>query len=55
MKRKFPNPKGNSLGVDMYDMVKKFLTGIQYTANKDEHEQDYAVVKADIGTVIIYT
>lgn len=51
MKRKFPNPKGGTLGADLPDMIKKFANGISYSAAKDEHQQNFGLIKATIGHV----
>lgn len=52
LKRKFPNPKNGSLGVDLAAMVQKFMNGIQYTATKDENQQNFGLVHTIIGTVL---
>lgn len=49
MKRKFPNPKNGTLGVNLSDMVKQYLNGIQYSATKDEHQQNYGIIRTCIG------
>lgn len=49
MKRKFPNPKNGTLGVNLKDMVKQYLNGIQYSATKDEHQQNYGIIRTCIG------
>uniref|UniRef100_T1GK75 Large ribosomal subunit protein uL1m n=1 Tax=Megaselia scalaris TaxID=36166 RepID=T1GK75_MEGSC len=43
MKRKFPNPKSGTLGADLTDMIKN------YSAAKDEHQQNFGLIKATIG------
>lgn len=49
MKRKFPSPKSGTLGVNLSDMVKQYLNGIQYSATKDEHQQNYGIIRTCIG------
>lgn len=49
LKRKFPNPKNGTLGMNLPDMVKQYLNGIQYGATKDEHQQNYGVIKTCVG------
>lgn len=52
MKRKFPNPKSGTLGVNLAEMVQQFSNGIQYHVQKDEHQQNYGVISTCIGTVV---
>lgn len=54
MKRKFPNPKNNTLGIDMNEMVKKYLHGVTYQAVKDEHEQDFGIIECCVGPVSVF-
>lgn len=49
LKRKFPNPKNGTLGVDLAGMVRQYLNGIQYSARKDEHQQNYGTIRTCIG------
>lgn len=49
MKRKFPNPKAGTLGIHLADMVQQYLNGIQYGAAKDEHQQNYGIIRTCIG------
>lgn len=51
LKRKFPNPRSETLGSNLAEMIKKFSDGISYAANKDEHQQDFGVIKTCIGTL----
>lgn len=51
MKKKFPNPKAGTLGVDIENLVQRFLNGIQYSGMKDEHQNDFGLVTAAIGTL----
>lgn len=55
MKKKFPNPKNGSLSVEVVEMVKKFVLGINYTAKRDEHEKDFGLVETTIGHVRIFS
>lgn len=54
MKRKFPNPKSGTLGTDLAEIIKKFANGISYSAAKDEHQQNFGLIKATIGHVSLY-
>lgn len=51
LKKKFPNPKLGTLGANVTDLVKKFRTGMQYWALRDEGELDYGWVETTIGTL----
>lgn len=53
MKRKFPNPKNGTLGMNLAEMVEQYKNGIQYSAAKDEFQQNYGIVRTCIGTVSI--
>lgn len=51
MKRKFPNPKAETLGANLTEMIRRFLDGISYSAAKDEHQQDFGLITTTIGTL----
>ncbi|XP_055375822.1 39S ribosomal protein L1, mitochondrial [Condylostylus longicornis] len=51
MKRKFPNPKNGTLGPDLKDIITKFSNGIEYKAEKDENQPDFASITTCIGTL----
>lgn len=51
MKKKFPNPKNGTLGTDLSELVQKFCNGIQYSATRDENQQDFGLITTTIGTV----
>lgn len=51
MKKKFPNPKNGSLGVDIPAMVQHFKNGIEYSAIRDENQLDFGLITTSIGTV----
>lgn len=55
MKRKFPNPKAETLGTNLTEMIKRFSDGISYTAAKDEHQQDFGLITTTIGTLNMET
>ncbi|XP_062556013.1 large ribosomal subunit protein uL1 [Armigeres subalbatus] len=50
-KNKFPNPRQGTLGVELTDMVKKYLHGIQYSAEKDENQKNFGKIVACVGTL----
>ncbi|XP_011194282.1 39S ribosomal protein L1, mitochondrial [Zeugodacus cucurbitae] len=51
MKRKFPNPRSETLGTNLAEMIERFSNGISYTATKDEHQQDFGLITTSIGTL----
>ena len=51
MKRRFPNPKMGTLAVDLTGVTERLLHGISYSAKKDEHEKDFGLVEAVVGTL----
>lgn len=51
MKKKFPNPKNGTLGANIEELVTRFMNGIQYSAMKDENQQDFGVVSTAVGTL----
>ncbi|XP_013116416.2 large ribosomal subunit protein uL1m [Stomoxys calcitrans] len=51
MKRKFPNPKSETLGTNLAEMIQRFADGVSYMANKDEHQQDFGLITTTIGTL----
>ncbi|XP_019563891.3 large ribosomal subunit protein uL1 [Aedes albopictus] len=50
-KNKFPNPRHGTLGVELADMVKRYLHGIQYSAEKDENQKNFGQIVASVGTL----
>lgn len=51
MKRKFPNPRSETLGTNLGEMIERFSNGISYTATKDEHQQDFGLISTNVGTL----
>ena len=51
MKKKFPNVKDGTLGVDIKSMVDKFSNGIVYSANRDEFVKNFVDIHTKIGRV----
>ncbi|XP_016987090.1 50S ribosomal protein L1 [Drosophila rhopaloa] len=51
MKRKFPNPKSETLGTNLGEMIVKFSSGISYSAAKDEYQQNFGLITARVGTL----
>lgn len=51
LKKKFPNPKSGTLGVNITEMVDKFKNGIQYAVEQNEHQKDFGVITTVIGKV----
>ncbi|XP_014239246.1 uncharacterized protein LOC106660813 [Cimex lectularius] len=51
LRKKFPNPRDETLGPDIGNMVKTFQTGIHYYAMREESELDYGWIDTSIGTI----
>lgn len=51
MKKKFPNVKNGTLGVNVDQMVTRAMIGIQYSAMKDEYQKNFGLVTTQIGTL----
>lgn len=51
MKKKFPNPKNGTLGVNLAELVTRFMNGVQYSAMKDENQNDFGLISTTIGTL----
>ena len=51
MKKKFPNPKNGTLGANIEELVTRFMNGIQYSAMKDENQQDFGIISTAVGTL----
>lgn len=54
MKRKFPNPKTDTLGIDVAGMVERFLNGINYQAQRDQNQETFGLINTCIGTVSLF-
>ncbi|XP_031620369.1 39S ribosomal protein L1, mitochondrial [Contarinia nasturtii] len=55
MKKRFPSAKNETLGLDMYEMVTRFMSGIFINGLRDEHQQDYGVVNTKAGILTMPT
>ncbi|XP_036323882.1 39S ribosomal protein L1, mitochondrial [Rhagoletis pomonella] len=55
MKRKFPNPRSETLGTNLAEMIERFSNGISYSAAKDEHQQDFGLISTSVGTLEMAT
>jgi len=51
MRRKFPNPRNGTLGANLKEMVRQYLTGIQYNAARDDHQLNYGKISTCIGKI----
>ncbi|XP_063974365.1 large ribosomal subunit protein uL1m [Diachasmimorpha longicaudata] len=51
MKRKFPNPRTGTLGLDLPALIHKILHGIKYSAVLHERQPKFATITAPIGTL----
>lgn len=51
LKKKFPSAKGETLGVDLYGLVMKFMDGIFVSGKRDDFQENFGLVESTIGTV----
>nr|SVE73632.1 EOG090X089S [Daphnia atkinsoni] len=49
LKRKLPNIKNGSVGVDLPKMIQIFSKGIEFASTRDAYELDYGVVEVPFG------
>lgn len=55
LKKKFPNAKNETLGLNLHEMVSKFMRGIFIHGLRDENQQDFGVVNTPVGTLKMST
>lgn len=53
LKKKFPSPKTETLGLDVSAMVSKFINGIFISGKRDENQDNFGLVETSIGRVRI--
>lgn len=51
MKKKFPSPKNETLGLDVKALVTKFMSGIFISGKRDENQNNFGLVETSIGRV----
>lgn len=51
LKKKFPSPKNETLGLDLPALVSKFMSGIFITGKRDETQDNFGLVETSIGRV----
>lgn len=51
LKKKFPGAKQGTLGANLDELVEKFMNGINYTAMKDENQNDFGLITTAVGTL----
>lgn len=51
LKKKFPSAKNETLGINLYDLVSKFMNGLIISGKRDEFQQNFGIVNTCIGTV----
>nr|SVE74259.1 EOG090X089S [Daphnia barbata] len=49
LKRKLPNLKNGSMGVDIPKMIEVFSKGLEFSSTKDAYELDYGLVEVPFG------
>lgn len=53
LKKKFPSPKNETLGLDVPALVSKFMSGIFISGKRDESQENFGLVETSIGRVRI--
>lgn len=51
LNRRFPSAKNDTLSVDIYSLVQKYLNGLMIAGEQDKSQANFGVVKTSIGTV----
>lgn len=51
LKKKFPSPKSETLGLDLPALVSKFMSGIFVTGKRDESQENFGLAETSIGRV----
>lgn len=51
LKKKFPSPKSETLGLDVPALVSKFMSGIFISGKRDEHQENFGLVETSLGRV----
>nr|SVE85571.1 EOG090X089S [Daphnia pulicaria] len=55
LKRKLPNVKNGSIGINMTKMVEIFSKGLEFSSTKDDNELDYGLVDIPFGNLTMPT
>nr|CAG4634870.1 EOG090X089S [Alona affinis] len=51
LRKKLPNVKSGSLGVDLAKMIERLSKGIEFTATRDAYELDFGLAQMPIGRI----
>lgn len=51
LKKRFPSAKNETLGVNLFELVTRFINGIFISGRRDEFQENFGVVKTSIGYV----
>lgn len=54
LKKKFPSAKNGTLGNELSELVRKFMSGVFISGKRDEFQQNFGVVNTTIGKVKIF-
>lgn len=51
LKKKFPSAKNETLGMNLFELVSKFMNGLFISGRRDEFQENFGIVNTCIGTV----
>lgn len=51
LKKRFPSAKSETLGINLFELVTRFMSGISINCRRDEIQENFGVVNTAIGTV----
>lgn len=51
LKKKFPSPKSETLGLDIPALVSKFMSGIFISGKRDDSQENFGLCETSIGRV----
>lgn len=54
LKKKFPSAKNETLALDLFNLVKRFMSGLFISGKRDEFQENFGVVNTMVGTVCSY-
>lgn len=55
LKKKFPSAKAETLGINMHELVSRFMSGLFISGKRDDFQENFGIVETTIGMVRVYT
>lgn len=55
MNKRFPSVKNDTLSVDIYNLVQKYLSGLMVVGERDKIQENFGLVETCIGTVMLFS